>query len=156
MTQATAKARTKREQTTRNSKKRKSDGYKPPSLLPVPEPTDQYVFRWIRVSLLGKPDNKNVSAKFRDGWSPATKEDIPNSDWIVSDRDSEFGEENIEIGGLLLCKNSIENVEARREYIADLTQKQMDSVERNYLRENNPKMPVFSERSSRTTFGTGN
>jgi hypothetical protein len=33
----------------------------------------------------------------------------------MSDRDSSFPE-NVEVGGLLLCKTAVENVTARREY----------------------------------------
>jgi hypothetical protein len=56
----------------------------------------------------------------------------------------------------VLCRNSIENVKARREYYGNLNRKQIESVDNNYLRDNNPAMPKFAENKSRTTFGTGN
>jgi hypothetical protein len=31
----------------------------------------------------------------------------------------------------------------------------MSSVDNNFMRENDPRMPVFSERKSKTTFGSG-
>lgn len=147
--------RTKREQETRATEERPVS-WKPPSLLPTPPEDEQYAYRWIRVASMGHSDNKNVSAKQREGWEPVRAQDYPEfSKGIVSDRKSEF-EGNIEIGGLLLCRNSHENVKARRDYYGNLNRRQMESVEQNYLRENNPKMPVFSENKSRTTFGSGN
>lgn len=147
--------RTKREQEERVADERQTS-WRPASLLPTPPDADgQYVYRWIRVSSMGNSDNKNTSAKFREGWVPVRAEDFPEFEGIVSDRNSEF-KGNIEIGGLLLCRNSHENVKARREYYGNLNRRQIESVENNYLRESNPKMPMFSDQKSRTTFGTGN
>lgn len=146
--------RTKREHETREVEKRE-ETWRPANLLPTPDPDEQWVYRWIRVSSLGQADNKNASAKMREGWEPVRKEDFPEFNRIVSDRNSEFAG-NIEIGGLLLCRNSKEKMDQRRKYYQDLNRRQMESVENNYLRESNPKMPVFSEQKSRTTFGNGN
>lgn len=149
-----AENRTNREQEVR-AKETRPETWKPASILPTPRPDDQYVYRWIRVSTMGNADNKNVSAKFREGWEPVRAEDFPELKGIVSDRNSEF-EGNVEIGGLLLCRNSHERVKARRAYYGEMNRRQVESVEQNYLRENNPKMPVFADNKSRTTFGNGN
>jgi hypothetical protein len=70
---------------------------------------------------------------------------------VISDRDSQFPE-NIEIGGLLLCSIPAEIVEDRSAQMAEKARQQMDSVDRNYLRENDPRMPMLRpERESRTT-----
>jgi hypothetical protein len=74
----------------------------------------------------------------------------------MSDIDSRF-DGNVEVGGLLLCRNSKENVEARNEHYRNLAHRQMESVDNNYLRENDPRMPMLKpERSTKTTFGSGN
>ena len=39
--------------------------WEPASVLPDPDPQDGWVFRWIRTSMVGNPDNTNVSKKFR-------------------------------------------------------------------------------------------
>jgi len=146
-------ANSTRETETRSAKARKTS-WTPPSLLPSPDPQEGVSFRWVRVGSRGQSDNKNVSARFREGWVPVNAKDHPELQ-IVSDRNSQF-EAGVEVGGLLLCKNSTENVKARNEYYADRAQQQMTSVDNNYLRESDPRMPMLKpERRSRTTFGKG-
>ena len=109
-------------------------------------------YRWIRTATLGKNDNTNVSSKFREGWTPVRSEDHPNLQ-VVSDIESRFTD-NIEVGGLLLCQNSTENVQARREAQLDQAQNQMSAVDNSYLRNSDPRMPVLDpERSTRSSFG---
>ena len=62
---------------TREGSVRDDDSWIPSSVLPTPEPRDGWRFRWIRTSVLGNPDNTNVSQKFRDGWVPVKREDHP-------------------------------------------------------------------------------
>ena len=136
---------------TRESGQRKVS-WQRPSMLPVPEPKPGIEYRWIRTSTLGQSDNTNVSSRFREGWTPVRAEDHPNLQ-VVSDIDSRFTD-NIEVGGLLLCQNSTENVQARREAQLDQAQSQMNAVDNGYLRNSDPRMPVLNpERSTRTSFG---
>ena len=104
--------RNSRNTETREESKRKVSWTRP-SLLPTPEPKDGIEYRWIRTSTLGNSDNTNVSSRFREGWTPVRKEEHPNLQ-VVSDIDSRFTD-NIEVGGLLLCQNDTENVQARRD-----------------------------------------
>ncbi len=61
---------------------------------------------------------------------------------------------NIEIGGLLLCKAPEGKVKQREEYFQNMAESQMESVDNNFLKQNDPRMPVLQpERSTRTTFG---
>ena len=136
---------------TRESGQRKVS-WQRPSMLPVPEPKPGIEYRWIRTSTLGQSENTNVSSRFREGWTPVRAEDHPNLQ-VVSDIDSRFTD-NIEVGGLLLCQNSTENVQARREAQLDQAQSQMNAVDNSYLRNSDPRMPVLNpERSTRTSFG---
>jgi hypothetical protein len=136
---------------TRESGQRKVS-WQRPSMLPVPEPKPGIEYRWIRTSTLGQSDNTNVSSRFREGWTPVRAEDHPNLQ-VVSDIDSRFTD-NIEVGGLLLCQNSTENVQARREAQLDQAASQMNAVDNSYLRNSDPRMPVLNpERSTRTSFG---
>ena len=136
---------------TREESKRKVS-WQRPSMLPVPEPKEGIEYRWIRTSTLGQTDNTNVSSKFREGWTPVRAEDHPNLQ-VVSDIDSRFTD-NIEVGGLLLCQNSTENMQARRDAQNDQAQSQMQAVDNSYLRNSDPRMPVLNpERSTRSSFG---
>jgi hypothetical protein len=127
--------------------------WEPPQVLPDPEPQDGYVFRWIRTSLMGNADNVNVSKRFREGWEPVSAEDHPEL-MLTSDRNSEY-KGNIEVGGLLLCKSTAENIAARRQYYDELAKKQVDSVDQSYMRESDPRMPKLNENRTRVTFGGG-
>ena len=143
--------RTSRTTETREESKRKVS-WQRPSMLPTPEPREGIEFRWIRTSTLGNTDNTNVSSRFREGWTPVRKEDHPNLH-VVSDIDSRF-QDNIEVGGLLLCQNSTENVQARKDAQLQQAQHQMDAVDNSYLKQSDPRMPVLNpERSTRTSFG---
>ena len=141
--------RTPRTEETREKAARKRT-WERPSALPTPEPSDGIMFRWIRTSTLGDTDNRNVSMRFREGYTPVKASDYPELR-VISDRDSQFPD-NIEIGGLLLCSIPAEIVEDRSAQMAEKARQQMDSVDRNYLRENDPRMPMLRpERESRTT-----
>jgi hypothetical protein len=141
--------RTPRTEETREKAARKRT-WERPSALPTPEARDGIMFRWIRTSTLGDTDNRNVSMRFREGYTPVKASDYPELR-VISDRDSQFPE-NIEIGGLLLCSIPAEIVEDRSAQMAEKARQQMDSVDRNYLRENDPRMPMLRpERESRTT-----
>jgi len=141
--------RTPRTEETREKAARKRT-WERPSALPTPEPRDGIMFRWIRTSTLGDTDNRNVSMRFREGYTPVKASDYPELR-VISDRDSQFPD-NIEIGDLLLCSIPAEIVEDRSAQMAEKTRQQMDSVDRNYLRENDPRMPMLRpERESRTT-----
>ena len=65
---------------------------------------------------------------------------------------------NVEIGGLMLCKQPVEKARAREEYFNGQAQNQMESVDNHFLRNNDPRMPLFSDRKSTTSrggFGNG-
>lgn len=148
-------ARTPRELDTRDNEKRdRHDSWRPASSLPVPNEVPGIKFRWIRASMLGQSDVKNVSSRFREGWEPVKAEDHPELN-VLRDLDSRFPD-GVEIGGLILCKTSTENVERRNSYYAQRAQDQINSVDQQYLRENDPRMPMSKpERRTKTTFGRG-
>ena len=135
-----------REKTTRAA-------YVPPSVLPEPTPEPGYSYRWIATHVYGTADPSNVSKKTREGWEPVRVEEQPKFKLLV-DPESRF-KDNIEIGGLLLCKTPQELVDQRTAYYENQTQAQTDAVDNNLMRQNDPRMPLFNERKSSTSFGKG-
>jgi hypothetical protein len=127
--------------------------WQPASSLPEPDKQAGYTYKWIRVSVNGQRDPKNISAKLKEGWEPVRIEEQPRFK-LFTDTNSSF-KDGIEIGGLLLCKMPTDFKDQRFAYHAKKTKDQMESVNNHYLRENDPRMPVFSERKSTTSFGTG-
>jgi hypothetical protein len=126
----------------------------PPELLPEPDKEAGYAYRWIRVSMLGQADPRNLSTKLREGWEPVRIEEQPKFSLLV-DPSSRF-KDNIEIGGLLLCKAPEEFVEQRSGYYQNQTQAQTEAVDNNLMRQSDPRMPLFKERKSSHSFGKGN
>lgn len=128
--------------------------WKPAHDLPTPAPQDGYVFHWKRVSMIGQADPANMAKARREGWEPCKAEDHPE---MVSDF-AAFGlkpEGLIEIGGLVLCKSTVENAVARKNYYEQQTNAQTQAVDQNFMRENDPRMPLFRESKSRVSFGSG-
>jgi len=125
----------------------------PPELLPEPDKQAGYAYRWIRVSSLGNADPRNVSAKLREGWEPCTLAEQPKFQ-LLADPNSRY-KDNVEVGGLLLCKTPEEFVKQRAAYYAKQTQAQTEAVDNSLMRQSDPRMPLFKERKSSTSFGKG-
>lgn len=126
--------------------------YRPPNALPDPIPAPGFVYRWVATSLLGQSLATNVSTKLREGWVPVKAEDHPELQLAPN------AQGNVEIGGLMLCKIPKELADARNEYYSGQAQNQMDSVDNHFMRNNDPRMPLFADRkstSSRGGFGNG-
>jgi hypothetical protein len=124
--------------------------YVPPTSLPDPTPEPGYAYRWIATHVVGKADHPNVSRKMREGWVPVKAEDHPELQLF-----GDAGTGNVEIGGLMLCKMSVEQAKARDDYYANQAQNQMDSVDNHFMRNNDPRMPLFAERKSTSSRGSG-
>lgn len=141
-----------RELNSRDTAQRKVT-WAPAQLLPQPNPVPGYTFRWIRTSMVGQLDPTNVSAKFREGWEPVRAEDHPELHHLA-DPNSKY-KDNVEVGGLLLCKAPTEMVEARREWYMRQAISQEEAVDNNFMRQNDQRMPLFAEKKSGVTFGRG-
>ena len=124
-----------------------------PELLPEPDKQAGYAYRWIRVSTLNQADPRNLSSKLREGWEPVRIEEQPKFQLLV-DPNSRF-KDNIEIAGLLLCKTPEEFVNQRNAYYQKQTENQMDAVDSSFMRQSDPRAPLFKERKSTVTFGKG-
>jgi hypothetical protein len=144
--------KTPREMQTRELTERPKQ-WMPPELLPEPDKQPGYAYRWIRVSTLNKADPRNLSAKLREGWEPVGVDEQPKFQLLV-DPDSRF-KDNIEIGGLLLCKAPQEFVQQRKEYYAKQTKSQTEAVDNNLMRQSDARMPLFKESKSSSSFGKG-
>jgi len=125
-----------------------------PETLPSPKPQAGWNFHWVRISTRGEADATNFSSQIRSGWEPCKAVDHPEIQILIVEN-SQF-KDNIVIGGLMLCKQPSERVKAREDFIQKKNDNQMQSVDNNFMKDNNPAMPLFSERRSRVTFGSGN
>ncbi len=140
-----------RETETREQEKRATE-WKPAPLLPQPNPREGLEFRYVRASTRGEADNINVSQALREGWEPVLASDYPELQ-VVSDRGSQYPD-NVLIGGLLLCSRPTEIGKQIQEHANKEVRDQMEAVDHNYFREQDPRMPMLRpERNTRITFG---
>jgi hypothetical protein len=94
-----------------------------------------------------------LSRAIREHWEPCRIEEQPRFKLLVDSR-SQY-KDNIEIGGLLLCKTPNELVDQRAQHYRNQTNAQTEAVDNNFMRQSDPKMPLFKERKSATSFGSG-
>ncbi len=127
--------------------------WQPASALPEPDKVPGYDYRWVRVSARMQTDPQNISSKLREGWEAVRMDEQPQFKMLV-DPNGRF-KDNIEVGGLLLCKIPTDFMAQRRQYYADKTRSQSDAVDNNFMKENDPRMPLFRERKSTASFGRG-
>lgn len=125
----------------------------PAELLPEPDKQAGFAYRWIRVSTLNNADPRNITSKLREGWEPVRIEEQPKFK-LLADPNSRY-KDAIEIGGLLLCKTPVEFVDQRNQHYQGLTESQTRAVDNSFMRDNDPRMPLFSEKKSNVSFGKG-
>ena len=147
-----AENRVQRELATRETAERPKQ-WRPAELLPEPDKQAGYKYRWIRVSMNGQSDQRNLSRAIREGWEPVRVEEQPKMKLLV-DPTSRFSD-NIEIGGLILCKTPEEFVDQRNAYYQQQTEAQANAVDNSLMRESDPRMPMFNERKYTVSFGKG-
>lgn len=123
--------------------------YVPAATLPDPDPEPGMTFRWVATAVMGKLDPTNTSKRLREGWVPVKAEDHPELQ-IPGDANG-----NVEIGGLMLCKMPTVKAKARDQYYARQANDQMKSVDNHFMKNNDPRMPLFSEKRSETSRGFG-
>lgn len=152
MDQVKAQTRLARELETRQTTMRPT-AWRAPETLPTPDPRPGWSHRWVRTATMGTADPSNISTKLREGYEPCKAEDYPELMMHASVEGRFKG--SIEMGGLLLCRIPSEFMEQRSKYYENQNKAQVESVDNNFLRESNPKMPLFSEKKSKVTFGSG-
>ena len=135
------------------SKTMRTATWAPPELLPTPNPEPGFAFRWVRVSTLNSADPLNISAKRREGWEPVKASEHPELHFHIEDENN--SKDVVVIGGLMLCKTPVELVQQRNAYYQKQANDQMNAVDNNLMRQSDPRMPLFNERKSTTSFGSG-
>jgi len=133
------------------SKTERPKVYKPPSSLDAPPAPDGFRHRWIRAESVGFQDSKNIFGRLREGYELVRADEYGDSDYPVVADGKYAGV--IGVGGLLLARIPIELAQARMDYQKTLTEGQDESVENDLLKDQDKRMPIKIDRSSKHTFG---
>ena len=104
-----------RESETREKKSRRKP-WAPPSSLDAPPAPAGFIHRWIRAESVGQMDQKNVSARLREGWEFVRGDEYPDTEWPQIDSGKYNGV--IAVGGLMLARIPRETVAERKDYFA--------------------------------------
>ena len=139
-----------RESETREKVSRRKP-WAPPSQLDAPPAPAGFKHRWIRAETIGQPDQKNVSARLREGWEFVRADEYPDMEWPTIDSGKWNGV--IAVGGLMLARIPEETIAERNSYFSQLTKDKDDAIANDPLKDQHPSMPVSNESRSRVSFG---
>ena len=129
--------------------------WRPPSALDAPAPPEGFVHRWIRESVMGFDDSKNLSARLREGFELVRADEYPDFESPTVQDGKHAGV--IGVGGLVLARFPVETRQQRNDHYRRQTSDQMIAVDNDLMREQHPSMPISKpDRQSRVTFGGGN
>ena len=126
--------------------------YKPPSSLDAPPAPDGFRHRWIRAESMGFNDTKSIHGRLRSGYE-LVRADEYDSDQYPTVLDGKYAGV-IGVGGLLLARIPEELAQSRIDYQKKQTEGQDEAVESDLLRDQDNRMPMKFERSSKNFGGS--
>ena len=134
------------------SKTERPKEYKPPSSLDAPTAPDGFRHRWIRAESMGFNDTKNIHGRLRSGYELVRADEYDAEQYPVV-MDGKYAGV-IGVGGLLLARIPEELAQSRVDYQKRQTEGQDETVENDLLKDQDKRMPMKFERSSKNFGGT--
>ena len=134
------------------SKTERPKEYKPPSSLDAPTAPDGFRHRWIRAESMGFNDTKNIHGRLRSGYELVRADEYDADSYPVV-MDGKYAGV-IGVGGLLLARIPDELAQSRVDYQRRQTEGQDEAVENDLLKDQDKRMPMKFERSSKNFGGT--
>ena len=125
--------------------------YKPPSSLDAPQAPDGFRHRWIRAESMGFNDTKNIHGRLRSGYELVRADEYDKEEYPVV-MDGKYAGV-IGVGGLLLARIPEELAQSRMDYQKKQTDGQDEAIENDLLRDQDKRMPMKFERSSKNFGG---
>jgi hypothetical protein len=126
--------------------------YKPPSSLDAPPAPDGFRHRWIRAESMGFNDTKNIHGRLRSGYELVRADEYDTESYPIV-MDGKYAGV-IGVGGLLLARIPEELAQSRIDYQKRQTEGQDEAVENDLLKDQDKRMPMKFERSSKNFGGT--
>ena len=134
------------------SKTERPKEYKPPSSLDAPPAPDGFRHRWIRAESMGFNDTKSIHGRLRSGYE-LVRADEYDSNTYPAVLDGKYAGV-IGVGGLLLARIPEELAQRRVDYQQKQTEGQNEALENDLLKDQDKRMPMKYEHSSKTFGGT--
>jgi len=122
-----------------------------PSSLTAPPARDGFVQRWIRVTVRGVEDPRNVNMKFREGWSPRAMDTIPGEFLGLGIR-ADQADGHFVVDDLMLCEMPKEMYQQRADYYQSQTDQQMVAVETDLENVEVPGQPIMKTHKSTVSY----
>ena len=135
------------------SKTERPKEYKPPSSLDAPPAPDGFRHRWIRAESMGFNDTKNIHGRLRSGYELVRADEYKDEESYPVVMDGKYAGV-IGVGGLLLARIPEELAQSRVDYQKRQTEGQDEAVENDLLKDQDKRMPMKFERSSKNFGGT--
>ena len=124
----------------------------PPSSLDAPPAPEGFRHRWIRAESMGFNDTKNIHGRLRSGYELVRADEYDAEQYPVV-MDGKYAGV-IGVGGLLLARIPEGLAQSRVDYQRKQTDGQDEAVENDLLKDQDKRMPMKFERSSKNFGGT--
>ena len=134
------------------SKTERPKEYKPPSSLDAPPAPDGFRHRWIRAESMGFNDTKSIHGRLRSGYELVRADEYDSEQYPVV-MDGKYAGV-IGVGGLLLARIPEELAQSRVAYQQRQTEGQNEALENDLLKDQDKRMPMKYEHSSKNFGGT--
>ncbi len=133
--------------------------FEEPNALTIPDPVQArfdnqgLALRWIRISIKGNDDQKNVGNKLQLGWEFVSPEEVPEMALTSFVRDEGRYQGAVCRGDVALVKMPAGKVNSRRKFYEQKANDQMDAVNAQLMKSSDSRMPITNSSRSVTTKG---
>lgn len=134
--------------------------YTPPDNTNIPEEVKNHflerglVLRWIRHSLGGKEDTKNIAYRLREGWEPVRGEDMPKGYQDFFQIGQIGGTDGAILNNDVFLASLPESVAiGRQNYYEQMARDQEAAVNRTLMNQSTRAMPIQNESRTESTRG---
>ena len=121
-----------------------------PSSLDAPDPREGMTQRWVRKSLFGADDPKNLNRSWREGWRPRPPDTLPE-DWRIYATFADKNDGMIVVDDLILMEIPSDVLSSRKSATEKATAEQILSVEHDLETSQVAGHPIVKEHKTSVT-----
>ena len=114
---------------------------------------EDMTLRWIRISLKGEDDYKNVGNKMSQGWVFVTPEEVPEMLHSATVLDTGRYTNCVVRGDVALAKMPRGKAKARNDYYENKANAMMEAVNQQLMAASDSRMPISNNSTSSVTKG---